>query len=664
MYIETGAGHIRFSCQGIRWAVVLGAVALLCLIGMHTYAFALRLPLFSDDILFVRWIDGRSLGDIWTSAREYSYYRPLPFTLWKVLTLLQRRHDPLALHTLVLVLHLLNSVLALALVAGSSFMRERHLALGFSAAVLFLLFPFSYQVVPWVSALMYPLATALILGSLILARWAPANRVHRGVSIALALLASFAHETGVLVAPLLFLLLVTDDRPLSFGQALRRTLPYWLCTVFGMVAWLAVPKGSSQASPLDWSARWQNAVYLAQGLIFPLAPLARRASSLNLDNLSATALLAGTTVVLWAALLTWAGRGKLVTRAIGWFAVALLPAWALLRSEYVRAGPHLFYQASVGAALLWAIPVDLRPAGRLLSVATRGLATLCVFWAAASGYRFIRARVPLYEQVRLAVEQLVAARPAEQGPILLVNYPQWLAPQRNAFPLGSEGVVLVPPVTTGLSDLLWAHTGEERSVEGVVFMELLSKMPWRFIFPGSGQLVDSDSLQGALRQTRHVLVTSYAQPNIAVYDAGGLEAEKQAPPTTYLASYADKLLLVSTSQEREGQVLRITLRWQCVAPVNQETSVFVHLYDSVGKLVAQADGYPLLDTARMVSWRPGDIWHDARLLSLPKDKAMGHYRLKIGLYPTAGGPRLSARSPAGERFADDAVPIATLKLPF
>ena len=649
--------------QGTQWAVALAAAALLCMLGMHTYGFSLSLPLFSDDVLFVRWIDAHKLSEIWTSAPGYSYYRPLALTIWKVLALIQHGHDAFALHATVFALHLLNSVLVFALLAGPDPTRRPHLAPGFSAAVLFLLFPFSYQVVPWVSALMYPLVTTLILSSLLLARWASGNPWYRGLSIILALLAPFTHETGVLVAALLFLLLITDDPPAPFRQALRYTLPHWLCSVLGVAVWLAVPKGLGQVNPLDWSARWQNAVYLAQGLIFPLAPLVQRALSLNLGNLSTIALIAGITVTSWAALMSRVGQGKLVGLAIGWFTITLLPAWALLRPDYVRTSPHLLYQASVGIALFWAIPANLRPSGHLFSIAAQGLAALCVSWAAVSGYRFIRSRIPLYDQVRLAVSQLAGACAGISDPILLVNYPQWFAPQHNTFPLGSEGVVLVPPVATGLSDLLWANAAQERSIKGIVFMEPLDKTPWRFIFPGVGQVVDSDSLQDALRQAPHIIVTSYAQPDVVLRDVGGLEAEGQMPPTNYIANYADKLLLISASQKPEGDSLRITLRWYCTAPVTQETSVFVHLYDSENRLAAQADGYPLLNMARMVSWRPGDMWRDIRFLALPEDETSGRYILKIGLYPIAGGPRLSAFSPTGERFVDDAVPITTLELP-
>jgi hypothetical protein len=459
---------------------------------------------------------------------------------------------------------------------------------------------------------------------------------------------------------LLLLLLLTDKQPLRLGSALRRTLPYWLCAALGLVVCLAMSTGSEQSNLFDWGARWQNAVFFAQGLAYPLAPLARHGGKLGLPPFPATALLAAAVVVLWSALMAWLGRMRLVLRAVGWFALAILPAWALLEPEYVRAGPRLLYEASVGAALFWAIPLDVCLKGRRQAILVRTLAMLVVLAAATGSYCFVRSRVPLYEQVRRAVEQLLAERPAAPEPVLVVNYPQWLAPPSATFPVGTEGVVLLPPVAEGLSKLVAVYTGAQQPVQGAVVMELLPRTPWRFLFPGAGNVMTSDDLQGGVRQARRVLVCNYDRADIAVRNAGALVAENQPPASAYLALFAARVGLLSASHQPDG---RIVLHWQCWAPVGQETSVFVHCYDSTGKLVAQADGYPLLGTVRMVSWRAGDVWQDVRSLALPAKLAQGEYALKVGLYPTAGGPRLAAEGPAGERFVDDAVPIGTLTRP-
>ncbi|HHX63373.1 MAG TPA: hypothetical protein GX702_00620, partial [Chloroflexi bacterium] len=90
----------------------------LLLIGALTYGFVLRLPFFSDDMPHYRWLEGQNMASIWSSARGMGYYRPLPFTLWRVLHLLQGRYDPPTLHALNLALHLINTLLVVGLVMG------------------------------------------------------------------------------------------------------------------------------------------------------------------------------------------------------------------------------------------------------------------------------------------------------------------------------------------------------------------------------------------------------------------------------------------------------------------------------------------------------------------------------------------------------------------
>ncbi|HOG46149.1 MAG TPA: hypothetical protein PLB78_05840, partial [Anaerolineae bacterium] len=495
--------------------VIAGGAIIILLAGVWTYGFCLHLPLFLDDMIHFRWLAWHGFAGIWSSSRLLGYYRPLPFTLWKLLWLLQGRYDPVVLHVVNLVLHLLNGLLVLALVAGRS--RGKRLGAALAAALLFTLFPFSYQAVPWVGSLTHPFVTALILGSLALHQvqhHADASQGKRRnwlsvASLALALLAPFAHETGVLVAPLLLLLLVTDEEPLPLRRALREVAPYAACAALGLAVWLLVPKDVSTASPWDIESRLQNAVYFLQALAYPVTPLAARLTGPDkrLNDLAAVALVALPVVTAWALLLWKAGRGRLVALALGWFAICVAPAWAMLGFSYVIDGPRLLYEAAVGAALFWSIPLDVRPTRRTRQALALGVGALTVIWAAVSGTRFIRARVPIYEQMRIAVAQLLeaGAGPAEQS-LLCINYPSWFAPLESTYALGHEGMTLVPAYT-GVADLWWLHTTEERSVTSVVLPDL--QRHWRYYYLAAGSHETPESLQPMLRGAAKVIVASY-----------------------------------------------------------------------------------------------------------------------------------------------------------
>ena len=70
---------------------VAAGVAVLLAMGLLTYGFSLRLPFFSDDMAHARFLQSTDLSGLWRTAWGLGYYRPLPATIWKALSLLQGR---------------------------------------------------------------------------------------------------------------------------------------------------------------------------------------------------------------------------------------------------------------------------------------------------------------------------------------------------------------------------------------------------------------------------------------------------------------------------------------------------------------------------------------------------------------------------------------------
>jgi hypothetical protein len=93
----------------------------------------------------------------------------------------------------------------------------------FISATLFLLFPFSYQAVPWIGSLSHLTVSALILLSLLFfvqMRYTR-NRVWGAASLLVALVAPFAHENGILIMPFAVLIDLTTPG-LAQRSGLRR----------------------------------------------------------------------------------------------------------------------------------------------------------------------------------------------------------------------------------------------------------------------------------------------------------------------------------------------------------------------------------------------------------------------------------------------------------
>jgi hypothetical protein len=112
------------------------------------------------------------------------------------------------------------------------------------------------------------------------------------------------------------------------------------------------------------------------------------------------------------------------------------------------------------------------------------------------------------------------------------------------------------------------------------------------------------------------------------------------------AVFEESLMLVGIEPATEtinvppGESLRFRLYWQAVAPVKEDFTVFVHLLNNEGQVVAQGDAPPLAGQYPTSVWQPGELLADERQLAIPADLKAGQYRLMAGLYRPADGTRL------------------------
>ena len=118
----------------------------------------------------VRHIDGL---EQWAGSAAFDYYRPLPFSVWKLGEIALGGHSPAAMHLLNVGCFGLTGVLlgliARRLVPGTP--AHKTLA-GLIAGLAFVIFPFNYQAVTLVSGLFHPLfALGLALSMRLALRW-------------------------------------------------------------------------------------------------------------------------------------------------------------------------------------------------------------------------------------------------------------------------------------------------------------------------------------------------------------------------------------------------------------------------------------------------------------------------------------------------------------
>ena len=115
------------------------------------------------------------------------------------------------------------------------------------------------------------------------------------------------------------------------------------------------------------------------------------------------------------------------------------------------------------------------------------------------------------------------------------------------------------------------------------------------------------------------------------------------PQAPRQANFDNKVLLLGADLAPDpaspGDILQVTLHWQALTDMDIAYTVFVHLLDADGEVVAGHDSEPASGTRPTTGWVPGEFIRDRHDVSLPADLPPGEYVIEVGMYD-AGAPRL------------------------
>ena len=666
----------RFVLLLAGWSVVLT---------LALYGDALSLPFFFDDYVHIPFVDEFSLAEMWRSAGELAYFRPLPFTIWKAMAALLGEHSQIWQHAVNLVAHALNGFLvgwlagwlwAEPVGTGTTLRVRRSRAHALLAATLFLLYPLSYQAVPWVGSLAHLLVTSMLLLSLSAYwRWKRGDgHLWLGLGLSTALLAPFAHENGVLAAPLVALLALsmgstqtrTDPQPgLPWRRAFRHAVLWALPVLIWAPVWALAPRGRSAGLALvGLEAMLQNSAYFLQGLAYPLTwPGQWLRQMSGLSDMVVVGILAGTGLGAAALIQRAGGGGRRAWLPWLWATLAALPAILFLSFDYVINGPRLLMLSSVGAAWLWT-SVILR-AERWLRLTTRtsttrlrlGRVVLFALLLAVliQNVLFVRQRMAMHQLLGDAYEEAVAlALSAEAAgkPALFINFPSWLAPSQTSFALGHEGVQFWPDYAppTSLTQVNAGLSAQVLLQRDDAIRPALADYQYGL----KGQSTDWTALAD---EGGRVYLASYAPDKIALVPVGDLAPV--VPERTPLARYPDPegdqaIILRQADVRAPDGRLTVDLTWTVTGPIPDQVTVFVHVVNDQGRLLVQADGDPLGGALPFSRWHPGQTINERRHVG-PVETT--DFDLLVGVYNRLNGQRWPAVGPAGDSFADQAVPL-------
>jgi hypothetical protein len=100
--------------------------------------------------------------------------------------------------------------------------------------------------------------------------------------------------------------------------------------------------------------------------------------------------------------------------------------------------------------------------------------------------------------------------------------------------------------------------------------------------------------------------------------------------------------------------LTVSATWMTTEPVHRPYTVFLHMYDDRGDIVAQRDVMPLEGRWPTTCWQPGQGFEDNYTLVRLQPIRAGTYHLRFGLYWLPTGERLvlHGESPDGDQAVE------------
>ncbi|GAB4472533.1 MAG: hypothetical protein Kow00124_10670 [Anaerolineae bacterium] len=103
-----------------------------------------------------------------------------------------------------------------------------------------------------------------------------------------------------------------------------------------------------------------------------------------------------------------------------------------------------------------------------------------------------------------------------------------------------------------------------------------------------------------------------------------------------------------TQEVAPGDGLRLTFYWRPDAEVNTGLTLFIHVVDQSGRIVAQRDQVPANGSRPTTGWAPGEVIEDPYALYIAPDVPPGQHLVRIGWYDPRTGQRV--KMPDGGEF--------------
>jgi hypothetical protein len=611
--------------------IVVAAIVLLTFL---LYAPSLRYPFVwydSDDLLrAIKY----PVETLFSGVPNYQYYRPLIFTFWKVILNTWGADSAPMFHTYLIGGHILNAVLLYALTR----LLTRSRSITAVAALLFTVYPFSYQAVTWIIAHQPPGLVFVLAGLLVYAKARVRTQKTRSKTVALnvaalALLiaAMLLHESAYVSAGLIVLI----EAHLLLTKRVAKISLWPLMYIGVTVAMYLVYSAAAKSSPPQATFEVSTGLYLLQGLVYPAAMLlARVCQSASCDP---TSLLVPASVIFLIVLAVfWKLQRTALIGLFGmlWFLGSILPMWAGRDFVYNEYAPRLLYLASCGACIAIAASVGRGVAAAHFTfkrVAAFGLIALILL----QSMLFVFRRQSLHDEAFAVLTQENNAMFAPRaGQALFINTVELFTFKDQEFPLGWFGALVSPWHNRIVTDQHLRALNADWVIDPAQAQQVQEQASLKLEFHGQAL----PQLQTKILSATQVFRVEAPRGALHLYEIGQIE-RNATPPEAIVVSWPEEVRLISATIDTEAGSPVLNLDWFIGDAIDPDVTVFVHVLNDAGQVVAQADGDLVGGYVPIGLWQKNDRIQERRIL--PPVEAAGHYRIALGLYNRATQQRLN-----------------------
>lgn len=209
-------------------------------------------------------------------------------------------------------------------------------------------------------------------------------------------------------------------------------------------------------------------------------------------------------------------------------------------------------------------------------------------------------------------------------------------------------VLNVSGSTRGETGRLWLFFTPLIALTGAGFLATCFPQPGRQLGLLAVQLMLLLGLGLAWRPTQAVIVVAQ-EPDMMPVPAGATSLNITFPQ--------EPITLESYTLQQTASALELTLVWSAQGIASYPYTVFTHLQDSEGNIIAQQDNWPGQGQWPPSCWTAGDMVVDPYRIELPERLPAGEYTLTAGVYNANTNARLLTIS------GNDLVFIETIPIP-